>query len=1250
MKKVTEIEKAIIDLSPGDFQKFCDSFLSKKGTYGVVTGLGMKSGSNKTTIGNPDTYFRKENGKYVFVVYTHQQKNIFRKLKDDISKCFDEGKTKLPIADIEEIICCHTSSNLKPGDDKALHDYCAEKGVKLSILGVDEIAQQVCNLYPSLATEIGVSIDTNQVLTVDEFVEVYDANEMVAPLNTIFYGRTEELHTLNEKIKDEKVVIVHGPAGTGKTRTVLEAIRKYRENHDCEVLCIKNNNLPIYEDITLRTEKPGDYLFFIDDANELAGLPNIVQYISKPEYNVKVIMTVRDYAKNGVTRIVRNYTDPELFLMRSFSDEDISSFLKINLGITNFAFVDQIIRLAEGNPRIAYMAGKIALDTQSIKAIHDASGVYESYYEPILDSRIGEDRKLRLSLGIVSFVNTVFLDKIELLNNLLEIVDITAQEFKENIYRLSELEILEIHMDSVVAITDQCLANYMLFYSVYRKKEISLSGLLDIGFKFSKGSTIRAINTLLNIFSSREMRDFVASEVGKVWDKYKKQEDIKFYEFVKFFHIFRPEEAFLIANEKIDEISQEDVEDIRIDFEKKSGYRIRNDNVLEMLSGYKYTTYIGTAIELLLKYVEKSEECALEAYKYWKCEFDIDQDSIKYNFWGENQICNALRKYDGSNLYVKRFMIAVIKRYLAFDFRPAAVGHDNNFKLYHIELENCEKVKSYRQMCWELLITLSGFHELKSEIEDVLRQYASLVRGANDRQVVEDDKVFVEKLADSLNMTELRKAIIRRNLEHGWEKIGIPYIHEGAIFSHEIWHVYSILGDGFIYSGLDYKEYLKSKEKDIEEFASGLSIEDIDKLIPLTNQIIKEAKFGWGRDEDYTIISNFEKIVNHVGNDPAIAERIFVKIMDLDAFIGFCPVNLFKTLFNNMPSKDLYSMIRSREFRDKNKWQYHYFDTIPENLVDNDVYMLLIDYITDKSDKDITTSNYRNLRFLDKFLHIDNSAYVNISKRIFEKTDYNGFIVQIYFSLLFHKDVFAPEEVWNLFRNDLELLRNIYFYMISLNDIADLQGEFLVEFLNRDESWLHRYAEYVVKMLIDGDEHEHYTFQALWNTEKYMHYYDEIYKCILKHKDALCSWQLSQGFKSLLSHEQGQTLIQQRQDEWIIHTVKLYAKSEDVVILFKAIYDLDPVIRKQALIEFVRVNDDYELFEKIPLDSDDWGGSVDSIIPQLEGRIEYLKSLLPEFTGVKYLKHSNRVRNRIEMWKETIRQEEIESITRRFYY
>ena len=117
------------------------------------------------TKGNPDTYFKSKNGKYIFVAYTTQKDNLFEKAKDDIEKCLDPEKTGIQEKDIEEIIFCHTSSNLSAGEDKELKDICSQKGILFDIYGIDRIADEIYRKYKILAKDhLGMSIDTNQIL------------------------------------------------------------------------------------------------------------------------------------------------------------------------------------------------------------------------------------------------------------------------------------------------------------------------------------------------------------------------------------------------------------------------------------------------------------------------------------------------------------------------------------------------------------------------------------------------------------------------------------------------------------------------------------------------------------------------------------------------------------------------------------------------------------------------------------------------------------------------------------------------------------------------------------------------------------------------------------------------------------------------------------------------------------------------------------------------------------------------------
>lgn len=137
-------------------------------------------------------------------------------------------------------VVCHTSSNLSAGDDQKLHKMCSEKGISLTIYGVDEIAQQIYRNYPVITRDfLGIPIDTNQIMSATDFVDLYDSSETAAPLSTVFQNRSVELKALIEGIRCNKVVIVHGPAGVGKTRLVLEATRTIAKEDGYKLLCVK---------------------------------------------------------------------------------------------------------------------------------------------------------------------------------------------------------------------------------------------------------------------------------------------------------------------------------------------------------------------------------------------------------------------------------------------------------------------------------------------------------------------------------------------------------------------------------------------------------------------------------------------------------------------------------------------------------------------------------------------------------------------------------------------------------------------------------------------------------------------------------------------------------------------------------------------------------------------------------------------------------------------------------------------------
>lgn len=313
MANIESIKQKILQLDAGSFQSLCNSYLSKKG-YPNIVSLGGKAGTRKTTVGTPDTYFVTSNGKYVFAEYTTQKTGLFSKVKSDIEKCLDISKTGISHDKISEIVYCHTSSNLIPSKDSELKTLCESVGINLSIIGIDKLAEDIYLFHHNLSRDfLGIPISTGQIQLYDNFIKSYNSNRMAAPIDTEFLFREKEIEEIGKAYLKEDVVILNGSAGTGKTRLALHYIENRQNMNNVKVYCIQSNALSIYEDLKLYLDTPGNYFLFIDDANQLSDLHHIIRYVNmKSEgFNVKILITVRDYAFQKVIDNVQEITSYE---------------------------------------------------------------------------------------------------------------------------------------------------------------------------------------------------------------------------------------------------------------------------------------------------------------------------------------------------------------------------------------------------------------------------------------------------------------------------------------------------------------------------------------------------------------------------------------------------------------------------------------------------------------------------------------------------------------------------------------------------------------------------------------------------------------------------------------------------------------------------------------------------------------------------------------------------------------------------
>ena len=506
---IETIKQKILQLDAGSFQNLCDSYLSKIGYQDIVS-LGGKAGTRKTTLGTPDTYFITPDGKYIFVEYTTQIEGLFKKIKEDLAKCLDESETSISHNDILEIIYCHTSANLRPSQDKDLKDFCQNVGIKLILIGIDKLAIDIYNNYRILARDfLGISIDSGQILTLDDFIEEYNSNKLAAPIDTEFLFREKEIEDINKAFEENNIVILNGVAGTGKTRLALHYAKNYIDSHNAKLYCISSKALEIYEDLKLFLNTPEEYILVIDDANQLSvRLEHIINYANMQSkgFNVKILITVRSYALQKVLNNIQAKASCSVININLFTDDEIKKLLETSLNILNQEYQEKIIEIAEGNARIAILAGKLACQSKNLNSINDASQLYDDYFGVYLNDEIGCNEDLAICAGIVAFLETFHLDYID--NNILTILKekgINKEQFIENIKKLHEREIVDIYNDKAVKFSEQCLSNYFLKYVFFNNKLLSLSSIINIGFQSYRERTISTVNILVNILMTKQL-------------------------------------------------------------------------------------------------------------------------------------------------------------------------------------------------------------------------------------------------------------------------------------------------------------------------------------------------------------------------------------------------------------------------------------------------------------------------------------------------------------------------------------------------------------------------------------------------------------------------------------------------------------------------------------------------------------------------------------------------------------------------
>lgn len=1220
MTEITDVKSRIIQLSPAMFEEFCSTLLYKEGHQNIYE-FGIKAGTGKTKTGNPDTYSRQNNGKYTFVVFTTQQNNIYEKLLEDINKCFELVEKDLPVEKIKSIICCHTSSNLKVIEDNRLHEFCNKEGVNLEIYGIDKIANLVYNDHPELMISLNLSINTNQILPIGDFVKLNDNNLMTAPLNTVFHFREEELQNIINSLETNSVVIVGGKSGVGKTRLALEAASLYEKTGNYKIFCVKSNKLEIYNDLVSTIKKGENYLFIVDDANELEQFNLILEYVNKfnDNYHVKIIATVRDYIKQEVINLVREYTNPITIDIAKFTDDEIKKLIENNFGIRNNLYVEQIIRISEGIPRFAYMAGKLAKEKQNLSSISDASQLYENYYGKHMNKLLETDRTVLITAGILAFNKSIKLQDVEFLKEFLIELGMSIFDFKNAIDKLNRIEFIDVKKGKVAIFDDQCLSNYILYYVFLDKEIIKLSDIIEVFYIYSRSRTIEALNTILNIFRSKKTIEYIKEEILRVWNKFEK-EDSQYYEsFVRDFHIYKPIIGFKIADEIIKNIEGKEFNITEIDFDRK-GFR-NSDSPLEYLTGYQNSNELLKVYQLLMKYAGKTSSTLIESYNWLESYYGLQPKGTDNT---QKIICEYLLEdinNGNSNAMVIGYMWA--KYLLSLSFESIVPGKNNSVIIQRWNIDYDEYTSEYRKVSWYILNSLISKLEWKDKVLSFLGKFADKIYFNNssskiDIKILEEDLVQIENILSLCKTNRIGYLKILSKILNSVKKLGMSL--KGELEEYLIgkeWEIYSLFRNNRRFSGMNIQEYKDYRKEQITRYFCSKKNLDEKELISLVDNMLGDPLLR----EDYNYIN---EALTYLINDLDFYDdkKLFNALINSSGNINIQPNVILEKILNNYNYREILTDLKNTDANFKNKWIYFYFDILPADCVDVSMYEELVNFM--KFDIKNNKINYfRNLSILEKFLIIKPNIYIDISKILLEKFSENKYASCSYLEDLFDEALYTPEKLLLLYNEEVEVLYDIYIKLLEEGITFDYTGEFFIVFIKNNEEFLKKYSNIYI-MRKDRNTDEDGRIERLWKSENFIEYFDLIFYNMLKSN--ISYYDKASLASELFSNTSDEEIVEKNQYIWLEHTINKNANKENIVNIFNIICELSEDQRRFAIKVFLNNNYNSETFKKLSLFPWTMSG-FGSFIHLFEKRIDFIQTLYPLMEGIEFLDHGEYLTN-----------------------
>ena len=1248
MSKINQIQKGLRELEGGAFQKLADEYLRKKG-YERLNPIGSVIGTNKVRKGTPDTLVALENGKYAFCEHTTEANGLFAKIKSDLEKCFDYKKTGIPIKKIAEIVVCHTSL-LDPAEEHELREMCQRRKVILSLFGIGPLSHDLYEHYPKLAHDhLGIEVDTGQIVTAADFVTTYNKGAFATPLDTEFRFREAEVDQVLQALEEVDLIIVSGRPGCGKTRLALECCAKFAESHpDFEFRCVFNRGPDLFQDLQFHFSAPRHHLILVDDANRLNRFEYALQLLHKQgdQRRVKIVATVRDYAVESILEQARPFGNMKEVDLGSFGDDEIKSIVEHQFSIRNHHFLDRIAEVSRGNPRIAIMAAQVANRENTLYALRDVSSLYDEYYRSIrLDFQDIGKKDLLKAAGILAFFRTIDRSNTELMQAIEAAFGIKPDAFWEAIRQLHALEAVDLYEDEVVRVSDQVLATYLFYLSIFRERVLSFSSILTQFFPNFSYRIIDVLNPILSVFDVREVMEALRPHVDETWRRLEASGDEE--SLLRLMHLFWPlreTEILLFIRERVARMNAEPVD--LDNLETKPDSNIRNPSLLSLL-GVLHNSNLettGVVLSTLYDLLSKRPGELPRVVHLLQDEFGFRHTSGLQGYAAQRAVIDVLweRTREGGDPLFVRLFFAIAGNYLQTHFHNSEPKEGNALVMYNFDIPACTPIFELRKAIWDRLFRLYRCPGHREGVFDILRNYHPYGQAGSMAEIVSMDAAEVcEFFQKELDPTVFRDCRLVHGFLDTLEFHGIGGNEElRRRFRGEAFNLYEVLAESHtsrLALNLGFAEFSEYKNRKIAAFFQDVDLPGYRRVFTLCREILDEVSQS---HDVYRFLSGLiEALIHLAGRSPTPYSKVIEEYLNdgnrlkLHTNDAGC---LSAKLVEVCGAETADTILGGPDYVSKSSWLFGFFVALPAH---ESTASRLDEVCRLYQEADLADIPH-HMDYLIKFQATDERAVVRVVQILIDRAEHDArFCHKL--SWMFNPGTKINKSISSLFLHDPLLLQQAYLLVLGVELHGDYSGSSLGKLLDLDQQFIIKYLENLYSQKEWVSVHDsHIDYGPLWERADFEEVITLAAHFIFE-KERRIQWSDGHFRAFFLGRQQGfpDQLVQERQDRFICKLIEQHCHDGDFIsFLLHVISSFAPERRRGFVKKFLEVNADFEDFKRLPLEPSSWSWSG-SLVPTLHARSEFLQSLVPMLNNVDFLRHKYHVEQSIQSLRLHIEHE-----------